>query len=164
MLFCTVVRVPVGPERTSSPIPLPHRRKCQIRVMPYCHDPARRYSRDVPFRLCIERTKSVRNAFVNTKTPLVCGVPRLLVAGLSKTCGHLARDSQGPWASLSGEPSTHPSAVAYQVGHPSSLSTTANLRQAQQDELERSRLELEQVVKEKDSVISAKDREISQVY
>ena len=35
--------------------------------------------------------------------------------------------------------------------------------QALQDELERSRLELEQVVKEKDSTIAAKDKEISQV-
>lgn len=36
-------------------------------------------------------------------------------------------------------------------------------RQALQDELERSRLELEQAVKEKDSTIAAKDKEISQV-
>lgn len=35
--------------------------------------------------------------------------------------------------------------------------------QALQDELERSRLELEQAVKEKDSIIAAKDKEISQV-
>lgn len=35
--------------------------------------------------------------------------------------------------------------------------------QALQDELERSRLELEQAVKEKDSTIAAKDKEISQV-
>lgn len=36
-------------------------------------------------------------------------------------------------------------------------------KQALQDELERSRLELEQAVKEKDSTIAAKDKEISQV-
>lgn len=38
-----------------------------------------------------------------------------------------------------------------------------SVRQALQDELERSRLELEQAVKEKDSTIAAKDKEISQV-
>lgn len=59
------------------------------------------------------------------------------------------------------------SASAYPLGEGTCLTLSLVLLrpacQALQDELERSRLELEQAVKEKDSIIAAKDKEISQV-